>query len=239
MHNPKNINDELKELNSSLSAGSNGTPYYVPEGYFEGFAASVMSKINEASISASDEISELSPLLAGLSKNNPYSVPSGYFSTSLETLPGIISEEDSLILSFVEKDQPYEVPLGYFASFPDKVMEKVGDRKTKVVSFGKQKWMRLAVAAMVTGIIAISGITYFNRGSDVKAGNDPVAVEINKASTEELNAFITTTSVIPAEENSTAQNTADVKELLEDVSDKELEAFLDQVPTDDGAFDLN
>ena len=53
-------------------------------------------------------------------------------------------------------------------------------------------------------------------------------------STAELDAFIET-RVIADNSSSTVINsnkTNDVKTLLEDVSDKELDAFLDQVPTD-------
>ena len=54
--------------------------------------------------------------------------------------------------------------------------------------------MRLAVAALVTGIMAISGIVYFNNRSANGASGDPVTA-VKKASTEELNEFINTTAI--------------------------------------------
>ena len=80
-------------------------------------------------------------------------------------------------------------------------------------------------------------LAIFSSGDTV---SDPVAVEIKKASTEELNAFVRTTDVSLLDDNATAQNSNDVKQLLKDVSDKELEAFLDQVPAEDEEeFDIN
>ena len=95
----------------------------------------------------------------------------------------------------------------------------------------------MAAAAVVSGIILLSGLAYFKSGT---TSADPVAVEIKKASTEELNAFIKTADVSSTDDNSTAQNTKDVRQLLKDVSDGELETFLNQVPTEDEEeFDIN
>ena len=232
----KNIQDELTGLNSSLPANDTaGAPFSVPAGYFEGLADAVMAKIRNSSVSEfSDEINGLSPLLAGISKQMPYDTPAGYFENNIEDLSAITSEEESLVLSFVDKEGPYEVPLGYFASFPDKVLEKVSSPRAKVVPLFKRKWMKMAVAAVVAGIITISGINYFSGSS--AGGSDPV-VAIEKSSMEELTAFIKTREISLSEDQSVA--TADVKELLEDVSDRELEAFLDQVPVEEEVFDIN
>jgi hypothetical protein len=234
------IQDELNELNSGLPGNQQGLPYGVPEGYFEGLAASVMARIreSESAPSAAEEIAQLSPLLAGLSRTVPYSVPAGYFSENIDLLPAFTSDtEESLVLSFIEKEMPYEVPRGYFASFPETVLEKL-NRSAKVVPMKRRRWMHVAAAAVVAGIIGLSGLAYFKSGTTTP--DAPVAIEIKKASTEELNAFVKTTDISLTDESTTAHNTTDVKQLLKDVSDKELEAFLDQVPTDDEEeFDIN
>jgi hypothetical protein len=93
---------------------------------------------------------------------------------------------------------------------------------------------------VVTGIIALSGIVYFNnRGDGQITTNDPVAA-VKKASTEELNDFIKTT-VVDEKTQITVKNKApktEAKKLFADVSDKELDAFLDQIPADD-EIDIN
>ena len=234
------IQDELNELNSGLNPSSNYTPYSVPEGYFEGLANSVLAKIKgEAVASASEEIELLSPVLSGISRDNTYFVPDNYFQSNLEGLKAFTSESgESLVLSFIDKEMPYEVPAGYFANVPEQVLAKISHR-SKVVPVMKRKWMRLAVAAMIAGIITISGITYFNNGSRNSTTSDPVAAELKKASTKELNEFIKTTAAVdltndPAQlmsKNNSAKTEA--KKLFAGVSDKELDAFLKQMPTDD------
>jgi hypothetical protein len=134
---------------------------------------------------------------------------------------------------------PYQVPTGYFMNLPEQVLEKVSDRSARVVPMMKKKWMRLAVAAAVTGIVAISGIVYFNnRGGSTTT--DPVTA-VKKASTEELNEFIKSTVVNVTDDKApaTAKNTTETKKIFDDISDKELEAFLNQVPTDDEEIDIN
>jgi len=245
MNNRNNIQDELNSLNSDLASNAEGTPFSVPEGYFEGLADSVLTKIKgELVVSASEETSQLSPLLAAISRTSPYSVPDNYFQSNIETLPFLISQdEDSLVLSFVEKEMPYEVPTGYFASLPEQVIEKVGEGKTsgKVVSLTKRKWMRLAVAAVMAGVITVSGIAYFNGKSHSSVANVPVAVELKKASTEDLKQFIKNNdaSVTDQTQLTAKNNSKPDQKIFKDVSDKDLQAFLDQVPTEDVDVDVN
>jgi hypothetical protein len=130
------------------------------------------------------------------------------------------------------------VPAGYFANVPERVLEKVTEHGAKVIPLMKRKWMRLAVAAAVTGFMAISGIFYFNhRGTST---NDPV-VAVKKATNQELDAFIKTTTVVDDKAQITVQNTApktEAKKIFADISDKELNDFLDQMPADD-EMDIN
>lgn len=240
MSTTNTIQDELNEMNSRLNPNAGDAPYSVPEGYFDGLASSVLAKIKgETPVAASEEIAQLSPLLAGISRQLPFSVPDNFFQSNLEGLEAFTSEnEESLGLSFVEKEMPYEVPVGYFANFPEQVLEKVAERQAKVVPMMKRKWVRLAVAAMVTGIMAVSGFMYFsNRGS---VASDPVTA-VKKASTQELNDFIKSTVVNVTDDNAavTAHNATQTKKLFNDVSDKELDAFLSQVSTDDEDIDIN
>lgn len=240
MSTTNTIQDELNEMNSGLSSNAGDTPYSVPEGYFDGLASSVLAKIKgETPVAASEEIAQLSPLLAGISRQLPFSVPDNFFQSNLEGLTAFTSEnEESLVLSFVEKEMPYEVPVGYFANFPEQVLERVAKRQAKVVPMMRRKWVRLAVAAMVTGIMAVSGFMYFNNRGSVTS--DPVTA-VKKASTKELNDFIKSTVVNVTDNNAgvTAHNATQTKKLFNDVSDKELDAFLSQVSTDDEDIDIN
>lgn len=232
MNSRNTIQDELNALNSGLNSNSNN-PYSVPEGYFDGLAASVLAKIKGVTpVSAMEELVELSPVLAGVPKKMPYAVPEDYFQSNIEGLTAFTSESDeSLVLSFIEKDMPYEVPTGYFANVPEQVLEKIASKGAKVVPM-RRKWMRLAVAATVTGIMAVSGFFYFNNRGNNGAANDPVTA-VKKASTEELNAFINTTAVTDDKSQVTVNNNPKTERIFADVSDKELNDFLDQMPADD------
>lgn len=239
MNIPKDIQDKLDAMKNDLPAPHKaGDPFNVPEGYFEGFAASMLAKVRaEETQSAADEIAELSPLLAGISRQVPFSVPQGYFDTVLEDIPSLISDDRSAVLSLIEQKNPYTVPSGYFYNFPDSMLSKVS-APAKVVPMMRRKWARMAVAAALIGIIATAGLTMFGNRSG-NTPSDAVAVELKKASTEELNDFITTTDASLSAGQSTASNSSDVNKLLQDVSDKELEAFLAAVPTDDDALEIN
>lgn len=233
MNSRNTIQDELNGMNSGLPSNTGGTPLSVPEGYFEGLAASILAKVKgEENQTASKEITDLSPLLAGISRQMPYSVPDQYFQSTLEVLPVLISEEkESLVLSFIEKEMPYEVPGGYFEKLPAEVLAKLPRQKAKVFPIVRRKWMHVAAAAIVAGIITLSGIVYYTD----KPANDasaPIAQQLKNVSTSELDAFIKSTSATLSPD-ATTQTTAEVKPLLQDVSTNELEAFLDQVPAED------
>jgi hypothetical protein len=237
MSSRNTIQDELNKLNSGLNPNSNN-PYSVPEGYFDGLASAVLAKIKgETPVSVMNELVQLSPFLAGIPKKMPYSLPEDFFQSNIEGLKAFTSEnEESLVLSFTEKEMPYEVPLGYFANVPEQVLQKVSNQGAKGVPMMRRKWMRLAVAATVTGIMAISGIFYFgNRGNGTSS--DPVTA-VKKASTQELNDFINTTAVTDDRSQVTVNNNPKPEKIFADVSDKELNDFLDQMPTDD-EIDIN
>src|SRR5206468_8946549 len=120
---------------------------------------------------------DLSPLLAGIPREMPYSVPAGYFSRTLEDLPALTGEEHaSSILASIRKTMPYEVPSGYFEQLPGKILALLSRQQARVVPILSRKWMRMAVAAMVGGIICISGYTYFlSQGKQPSNGSAVVA----------------------------------------------------------------
>jgi hypothetical protein len=237
MNSHNNIEDELRGMNSDLPANPDKNPFSVPEGYFEGLAGSIMAKIKTGEgITAKEEIASLSPLLASISRSMPYEVPGNYFQSNIDELPYIVGDDpQSAILSLVERVTPYEVPFDYFTNFPGQVLEKVTDRQTRLIPMVRRKWMRLAVAAMVAGIIALTGYFYSLQKNGFDA-EQPIAQQLKNVSTKELSEFIKTADVTAAS-NSTVHNkpavVTEVKSMLNGVSDKELDAFLRQVPTDD------
>jgi hypothetical protein len=238
MDTRKHIYDELKEINSLLPLDKGTEVYAVPEGYFEGFAASVLQKIKNRQIdNVSDELTSLSPLLAGISKKMPFAVPENYFSENTESLPGLITEDSLPDMLQNDKQMPYTVPTNYFKNLPDVILKRVNPKEAKVISINSaRKWMRYAAAAIITGVIVISSVLYFGKNQSIDPASQPqewVAKQLKNIPDKELDEFINTTTV-----NSTAIARAEVSEktevrnLLKDIPDMELDKFLDEVAID-------
>lgn len=231
---------ELQEISPMLAAdNSTGRPFAVPAGYFEGFPdrmlvlaralASIPIEIVETA-GAAEETAVLSPLLAGLSKKMPFDVPEGYFESATIPVPGLLDR--------LEKSNTYTVPEGYFDLFPELMLKRVQthDKGAKVISIGRS-WMRYAAAAVVTAVIAVGGWMYLQRDQVITpaaTGNDlslQLQRDLNQLSDDAILDFNeATTTEVPA--NSLASidnddlNAADIHFLLEDVSDKALQDFL-------------
>lgn len=201
MNNRTAIKDELNELNSLLPLEKGPEVYSVPAGYFEGFAESVVQRLKIDSLSSSEELEEIAPFLASLPKEMPFSVPDGYF----ESLPGII-------------------------------LKKVSPREAKVIPISSsRKWMPYAVAAMVAGIIAVSSVLYFgNNNQAIDPASESyewVATNLKNVPNKELDEFINTTYISSsALANTNASDKTEVRKLLKDISDSEINKFLEEIP---------
>lgn len=253
MTNRNTILNELNDISSTLGNLNPQNLYTVPNGYFEGLPTQVMNRIKAfEAANAKEELEYLSPLLSKVSKEMPYAVPVGFFQNfddnvmqrigeNVNHLPkespkesfvtfGQTSDEEiealSPLLSSLKNKNPYSVPAGYFDSLETKVEKK----EAKVISITKRRWYRMAIAAAVIGIVALTGLLLFNRDSTIKEPEKWVKNNvINKVSNEKINEFVTLVtpddSQKPAEENEAATQ-AEVKELMKDVSQKEIDEFL-------------
>lgn len=246
MKTRSHIQDELNELKSSLPPEGVQEAFAVPQGYFEQFAASVLERIKLEEQDESQELENLSPLLASISRKMPLSVPAGYFDSSAGSLPAFTGQEElPEILAGLKGANPYSVPQGYFESLPGQVLSRVNQPRGRVVSM-KTRWMRVAAAAMVGGIIAISGYFYFagkqqaNPAPDV---NNPqwVAQKLKNVENQELEEFIKSTDVSAKTPESSRKPSAndEVKTLLKDVSVQEMESFLNQLPMEEDPMLMN
>jgi hypothetical protein len=196
-------------------------------------------KASEAA-DAKEELEYLSPLLSNVSKTMPYSVPVGFFQDFVDSVMKKLNENvnhqtskeeiESLspLLSSLKNKNPYSVPAGYF----DTLETTVQKREAKVISITKRRWYRMAIAAAIIGIVAITGLLLINRGKSGVDYDPHTWVQknvINKVSDEKINEFVTLVtpeeSQKPSDENEAATQ-AEVKELMKDVSQKEIDDFL-------------
>lgn len=251
MNNRDAISNELKSLPSSLPL-TNSPSFFVPEGYFEGLAGSILAKVKRLETSgAQTELTELSPLLAGLSKAMPYGVPSSYFDDNLQNVSAIGAEEVSPVLAGIGKGLPYRVPATYFDDLPLQLLAKVNEPKAKVVPLFRRTWGRVAAAAVIAGGLLIGGAQVFTNKSVndtahlkpvdtastlVAQAQSPVRQEIKKLSTEDLENFVRTVPAGAAKIKKIASKEA-AGQLLKDVSVSDMENFLsDAPPTDEELF---
>jgi hypothetical protein len=237
-----NILQELKELESSLAGLATQNIYSVPNGYFEGLAEQVLNRIRAMEVSnAAEELGYLSPILSNMPKQLPYTVPAGYFEGLEEKLMQTVRDSSdylhkesfgqtateelvtlSPLLSGLKKEMPYSVPQGYFEN-----LVEVNKTETKVISLGTQQWFRYAAAAVVVGVIATLSFMLINQDKVTADKNSYAWVKknIKKVSTEKIEEFIQLTD----EDKSVASidtKIEDVKELVKDVPENEIQSLL-------------
>jgi len=142
----------------------------------------------------------------------------------------------SPFLSSLKNKNPYSVPAGYFEALESKVVRKdsFGEKKeTKVISITRRRWYRLAVAAVVIGILVISGLLFINRNNKVTIAKNPgkwieknVVDKVNKDKIDEFVTLANDDNSEKVDDQSDAAKKAEIKELMKDVPEKEIEEFL-------------
>ena len=232
--------NELKELRSSLGSYSPQNSYTVPNGYFERLPTQILNRIKALeATNANEELSFLSPFLSNASKEMPYTVPAGFFQNLSEDLLKKIGEHEdyqtseeeietlSPLLSSLKNKNPYSIPAGYF----EKLETGVEKKETKIISITRSRWYRFAVAAVIIGIVAISGLAIF-RSKQVDPNKNPQAwIEKNvdkKVSKDKIDEFVKLAedgSANVAYEKDDVKH-AEIKELMKDVPEKEIVDFL-------------
>jgi hypothetical protein len=234
------ILNELADLGSALANHDPQNIYAVPAGYFESLANQILNRIRALeATNGKEELSYLSPFLSNVSKETPYSVPAGFFQNLSQNVLKKISEhvdhqtsEEEIetlspLLSSLKNKNPYSTPAGYF----EKLETGVEKKEIKVISITSHRWYRFAVAAVVIGIVAISGLAIF-RSKQVDPNKNPQAwIEKNvdkKVSKDKIDEFVKLAedeSVNAAFEKDDVKH-AEIKELMKDVPEKEIEDFL-------------
>lgn len=232
--------NELTGLGSILAQISPQHLYKVPDGYFEGLANQTMNRIKALEAAgANEELEILSPLLSGISKENLFEVPAGYFENLSEKLmQGIRDHADYLtsdeeiaslspLLSNISRKSPYDIPAGYFENLNTVIENK---KEAKVISITSLNWYRVAVAAVIFGVVAI-GALFFMNPKQIDPNKNPqawVKKNVNKnVSQQQLDDFVALAKGNENNKNlSDNIKTDEMKELMKGVSEKEIQDFL-------------
>ena len=241
------ILQELRKINSSLAGIGQHPMYQVPAGYFDNLAGEIVKRVRASeAATASEELVYLSPTLNRISKTGPYSVPGGYFDSIEEKLAQIIfTSKDQTVEEELEnlsplllqlRDKPtYAVPEHYFEQLEQPNRSTAPVQITKVVSISGRKWVRYAAAAIVVALFATIGFRFLNKKGTIEPADKSFAwVEKNlkKVSTDDITAFVESFSTEPTDIVKT-DTKDDVRNLLKDVSDKEIQDFLNDTQVDE------
>jgi len=240
-----NILQELKELNSRLAGKTVQNVYSVPAGYFENLAAEVLARIKALEANnVAKELEFLSPYLSRLEKQMPYSIPEGYFEKLPADLLNSVSKDSltakeelasiSPLLSSLKKENPYTVPDGYFDSISSIHQKEEKQPAAKVVSLFSRTWFRYAAAAIVTGVIILAGFQLFT--TEKEPGGKALAkftrdvIKMDEQQKDDMIDFFDAglDGKESAQLTTDAKKTNEVKELLEGVSEEELNDFQEQ-----------
>ncbi|HET6768016.1 MAG TPA: hypothetical protein VFH08_11475 [Chitinophagaceae bacterium] len=241
MTNRNIILNELTELGSSLGNPSPQNTYTVPNGYFEGLPTQILNRIRALEATeAKDELKYLSSSLSDVSKEMPYSVPAGYFQNLSDSIVQRISmqadhqtsEEEietlSPLLSSLKNKNPYSVPAGYF----ENIETGIDNKGTKVITITRRRWYRLAVAAIIIGVVAVGGLLFI-KSDQVDPNKNPdkwISKNVNKkVSEEKIDEFVKLAEdeALNTTDESDETKQAEIKELMKDVPEKEIQDFLD------------
>jgi hypothetical protein len=242
------ILQELKELKSILADTGFQNTYQAPAGYFEGLADEILKRVKALeSTTATEELANLSPLLSTISKEMPHSVPAGYFDTLGKKLEQTIAtnkdqtpqeelENLSPLLSGLKKRKTFTVPEGYFENLRPAIDLENSGSATKVIPITSHKWFRYAAAAVVIGFVATVGFLFLNK-KDIDPTNYAwVKKNLKKVSTDDINEFV---ELANAETFDVVKVDAkdEISNLLKDVSDKEIQDFLNDTQSAESGTD--
>lgn len=204
------ILEELKEISSVLAAIGNQNVYRVPPQYFENFSSSLINRLTEESDLPAAHLPTLT-------------VPKGYF----ENLPALVlekikteattvtaKEEIALLsptLAGIGNKQVYKVPQNYF-EHSVATLAKAPQHKAKVVAVNFRKRILQYAAA----VIICLGLALFA----VKLYQKPAGETNNMAQ-------VTNTKVLMNQAETIIKNQS-FDEVLQQVSENEIESYLTQ-----------
>lgn len=214
--------------------------YEVPAGYFENLSDSILNKVRAIeSGSAKEELEVLSPLLSGLSKKAPFSIPQGYFEDLASNITDgakaidLVNEELenlSPVMNSLKGVNVYQVPSNYFEQLPASLLQKATQQQpAKVVSMTfTRRVMQYAVAAVMTGLVIMGGLKLINTQvtpteTGIASITDTEILQYLESNGDNVEPVLTTTT-----EESIDLSADDMKEMLADISDEELQQFVEQ-----------
>ena len=241
MQRKQTIIEELMNMGSLLHEHQPAQIYQVPEGYFDNLSNLMLFKIS------AEEDAEKFKLPGTYEVNREYfeSFPAKMLRIVQKGEETSVSEELatlSPLLSSIKRETPYTVNEDYFKNLNSLPANK---QEAKVVSFYKPKsWLRYAAAALIIGIIGLSGIWIYNQNSFIDPVDDPYAWVKEKTksiSNDDLESFIELANIETSAINVNIVNpvkAVEMNELMKGVPEAEINEFLNETPGQTNNEDL-
>ena len=136
------IEKELKAISPTLSEIKNSPVFEVPHGYFEALPERLLKLVKEnkdGGLLPDEEINALSPLIASLKNKTVFGIPDGYFDALPQNITGKLTE--------AKQEAPvFQIDRGFKNRQP--------------------AWLKYAAAAVVTGVVAVSALFFWNKTPD-------------------------------------------------------------------------
>ena len=204
-----------------------------------------MKKIRASeATTAKEELALLSPILSTISKTVPYSVPAGYFErlgkksdelifAGIDQTPKEELESLSPLLLQLKDKPTYSAPNDYFEHLHEPNTAAIPATKTKVISIASRKWFRYAAAVIVVGFVVAIGFKFLDKKETTDISDKSftwVQKNMKKVSTDDINEFVELANTASADIGKT-DSKDDIINLLKDVSDKEIQEFLNDTQT--------
>jgi len=227
--NRENILNEMKEISPLIAAAGDANVYVVPQGYFDTLTEDILKKVKEdAIILPQAHLPFAAPpesYFEDLAGNILFRIKSQTRFGEIETE----LEEIAPLLNTINRRNVYTVPALYFENFQITIPQEE-KQPAKVVSFNTRKnWMRYAIAAVITGVIA-TGIFLFpddSRQGKNTANTGNIREKISALSNDEIINFLDETAdaeIVPA--NLQSFGNADFESYLKNMSDEEIKSYL-------------
>lgn len=159
------INEELKDLLVSFTAGVDGQIHFISNDYFLHFPEQILEMI------------QVNQFAQNLPKELPFALPAGYFDSFYDQLKEkllLVSAQEEIealspLLAGLKNKSTFELPVNnYFDRLPEKAKDSKKENAAITLphpAIQRIKWMRWVAAAAVLCIFSIGGISFFSRSN--------------------------------------------------------------------------
>ncbi|UEG50471.1 hypothetical protein LK994_03145 [Ferruginibacter lapsinanis] len=208
MERSTDILNELKDISPLLAEIGRENIFSVPQGYFDNISDTVLICIKEEH---------------GISTTvNTGSVPQGYFDNLASSILDKIKNQPinatdeirelSPVLHSIQHKNVFEVPVNYFADLPETISSKTQTKQTGKLVRMSSRIAKYAVAAMLTGAVALGVYKLFDK-------------PVNIVQVEQSQAFATLDPIIEQGKN---MNDKQFNETLNNLSEEAIAKYLEK-----------